>query len=250
MGSVSVERFLEAADYEVRHRRHSPGPRAHRPVITISRQAGAGAHVVAQELAEGLQAHDPAASPPWTVFDRNLVARVLQEHDLPERWATFMPEDRVSGIADTMDQLFGMHPPTWTLVRKTAETILRLAEIGNVVMIGRGSNILTDRLPYALHVRLVGSVQRRVEHVEEYLHLDRRAAMEYVRSMDRGRSRYVTKYYDRDIDDPLLYHLIVNTDRVSYPAAARIIAEAMSTHLRASDPVVWTPEPRVAAASR
>lgn len=57
MTSVTgMERFLEAADYEARRRRGSSVSRAHR-----------------------LQARDPRASPPWTVFDRNLVAEVLQE---------------------------------------------------------------------------------------------------------------------------------------------------------------------------
>ena len=80
-------------------------------MITISRQAGSGAHVVAESLVAGLQARDPQASPPWTMFDRDLVERVLKDHKLPERLAEFMPEDRVSGIADTIDELLGVHPP-------------------------------------------------------------------------------------------------------------------------------------------
>jgi hypothetical protein len=39
-----------------------------------------------------------------------------------------MPEDRVSEVADTIDEMLGTHPPTSTLVGQTAETILRLAE--------------------------------------------------------------------------------------------------------------------------
>lgn len=248
--ATGVERFLEAADYEARRRRDSPTPSVHRPVITISRKAGSGAHVVAEELVDRLRAQDPEASPPWTVFDRNLVAQVLKEHDLPARWAGSMPEDRVSGIADTIDELFGLHPSHWTLVRKTADTILHLAEIGNVILIGRGANILTDRLPDALHVRLVGSVRRRIDHVEEYLDLDPHAAAEYVRTMDQGRKRYVTKYYGKDIDDPLLYHLVINTDRVTYPEAARMIAGALSAHLDASTSVAGDPGPRAAARGR
>lgn len=250
MTSVTgVERFLEAADYEARRRRGSSVSRAHRPVITISRKAGSGAHVVAQELVGRLQARDPKTSPPWTVFDRNLVAEVLQEHHLPERLAGSMPEDRVSEIADTLDGLFGLRPSSWTLVRKTAETILHLAEIGNVILIGRGANILTDRFADALHVRLVGSVRRRIEHIEQYLHLDHQAAAEYVRRMDQGRKRYVTKYYEKDIDDPLLYHLVINTDRVSYPEAAWMIADAVSGHLDASASVAGDRRPRAAARS-
>ncbi|HET9249987.1 MAG TPA: cytidylate kinase-like family protein, partial [Actinomycetota bacterium] len=225
---------LEAADYEARRRGRSPAPHVGRPVITISRKAGSGAHVVAQELIGRLQAGDPKASPPWTVFDRNLVAQVLREHDLPERLAGSMPEDRVSEIADILDGLFGLRPSSWALVRKTADTILHLAEIGNVIVIGRGANILTDRLPGALHVRLIGSVRRRVEHIEEVLDLDPHAAAEYVRTKDQERKRYVTKYYGKDIDDPLLYHLVINTDRVTYAEAAHVISGALSAHLDAS----------------
>lgn len=250
MSSVTgVEGYLEAAGYEFRRGRESSATRAHLPVITISRQAGSGAHVVAQELVARIHELDPRASPPWTVFDRNLVERVLKEHHLPERMAEFMPEDQVAGIAGTIDELLGVHPPTWTLVRKTADTILRLAEIGNVIVIGRGANILTDRLDHAFHVRLVGSERRRLEHVQEYQHLDARAAEGYVHSMDQGRRRYVRKYYGKDIDDPLLYHLVINTDRVTYREAGRMIAEATFARLGGSRSVGGGPSPHAVEGS-
>lgn len=226
-----VDRFLEAADYELRRRPKSPTPAPHRPVITISRQAGSGAHVVAEALVSGLQTSDPQASPPWTMFDRDLVERVLEDHELPERLAEFMPEDRVSAIADTIDEVLGVHPSAWTLVRKTADTILRLAEIGNVVVIGRGGNVITDRLAYAFHVRLVGSVPRRIQHLQDYLHVDPSEAAEYLRTRDAARKRYVAKYYGKDIDDPLLYHLVIDTDRVTYEEAARLILGAVHERL-------------------
>jgi cytidylate kinase len=224
-----LERYLEFVDYETRAVHPSAGPRGgvHQPVITISRQAGAGAHVVADELVALLQARAAPGSSPWTVFDRNLVDQVLKDHDLPERLAEFMPEDRVSGIADTLEELFGLHPGTWGLVRKTANTILHLAEIGNVVVIGRGANIITAELRYAFHVRLVGSIERRIRHVEECRGLSHLAAAEYVRQKDRGRKRYVKKYYGKDIDDPLLYDVVINTDEVAYAEAARMIADAV-----------------------
>ena len=133
-----------------------------RRAVTISRQTGSGAHSVAEKLATFLQARSPKDACPWTVFDRNLVEQVLEDHNLPQRLAQFMPEDRVSEIADTMDELFGLHPPSWTLVHQTSDTILRLAELGNVILIGRGATIITSKLDYVFHVRLVGSLERRV----------------------------------------------------------------------------------------
>src|SRR3974390_1305570 len=112
-----------------------------RRVITISRQAGSGGHTVAEKLRQVLQAKEPQDACPWAVFDRNLVEKVLAEHKLPASLAKFMTEDRISEMADTIDELFGLHPPSWILVRQTAETILHLAELGNVILIGRGANV-------------------------------------------------------------------------------------------------------------
>lgn len=199
-----------------------------RLAVTISREAGSGAHVVAEELVALLHARASKGARPWTVFDRNLVEKVLEDHDLPSQLARFMPEDRVSEIKEAVEELFGLHPPDWTLVRKTADTILRLAMLGNVIVIGRGASIITAGLDHVFHVRLVGSRERRIEHVEQYLHLNRTAAERYVREQDAGRERYVRKYYDKDVADPLLYHLAINTDRICYAEVAAMIAGALS----------------------
>lgn len=200
-----------------------------RRAVTISRQSGSGGHAVAGRLAELLQAQTQADQCPWTVFDRNLVEKVLQEHHLPGRLARFMPEDRISEISDTMDELFGLHPPSWTLVRQSADTILHLAELGNVILIGRGANVITRKLDFVFHVRLVSPLEKRVKYIQELEHLDAKTALVMVNREDLGRRRYLKKYFNRDIDDPLLYHLVINTALVPFDDAARMIADAVKT---------------------
>lgn len=201
---------------------------ARRRTITLSRQAGSGGHAVAEKLRELLQTQEPEDSCPWSVFDRNLVEKVLQEHNLPASLARFMPEDRISEIEDTLDELFGLHPPSWVLVRQTADTILHLAELGNVIIIGRAANIITRRLGYVFHVRLVGSLEQRVKRLQESERLDAKSARELVQREDLGRRRYLQKYFNKDIDDPKLYHLVVNTDLVPRDEAAQLIAQAVT----------------------
>jgi cytidylate kinase len=198
-----------------------------RRAVTISRQTGSGAHRVAEKLADLLQAHTPKDACPWTVFDRNLVEKVLQEHDLPGRVARFMPEDRISSISDTMEELFDLHPPSWLLVRKVTETILHLVELGNVIVIGRGGTVITAKLDHVFHVRIVGSLEKRVQHVHELNQMSKTAALKLIHREDHGRTRYLKKYFKTDLNDPLLYHLVINTDLISYDEAARIIADAM-----------------------
>jgi len=196
-------------------------------VVTISRQSGAGAHVVAEKLAGFLQATSKCTTRPWAMFDQNLVDAVLEDHRLPGRLAKFMPEDRVSEIEDALDDLFGLHPPTETLIRKTAETILHLAELGNVILIGRGANIITGKMPGVCHLRLIAPLNRRVEYISQLRGIGKKGAMEFIRREDRGRRRYLKKYFGHDIDDPLLYHVVINTDRLGHEGAATMIGRMM-----------------------
>lgn len=224
-----IERCLSFINSQMRNGkgRNDGGAAGQIRAVTISRQAGCGALAVAQKLAEFLQVRTPEGEAHWTVFDRNLVEKVLEDHNLPQRLAKFMPENWISEIKDTIDELFGLHPPSWILVRQTAETILRLAKLGNVIMIGRGANIITAKLDSVFHVRLVASLERRVQHIQESDHLDRKAALEFIHREDKGRQRYLRRYYKKDINDPLLYHLVINTDVMGYEGAARIIADGV-----------------------
>ena len=237
-----LERYLDSVQHEAeRATRRGPRPIApepHRALVTISRQTGTGARELADRLAVRLQADAAPDVPPWTVFDRDLVDAVLQHHDLPGRLATYLREDRISGVAAALDELAGIRPPVWTLVHKTAETILWLAEIGNAIVIGRAGNLVTAHLPYAFHVRLIGSLPRRIERVSESRGLDRPAAEAYVREQDAARARYVSAYYGRQIDDPLLYDVEIDTDRVPPDQGVRMIAAAIAA-----------PVPDVAAAT-
>jgi len=203
----------------------SQDPRA-RMAVTLSRQAGCGALVVAEKLAQILQSRSPKDACPWTVFDRNLMAKVLEDHHLPARLAKYLPEDRMTELQDIMNDLFGLRPPSWTVVEQTSETILQLAELGSVILIGRGANVITAKLPNVFHVRLVAPLEKRIEHMRESSHLTLAAARKFCLTEDRGRQRYLKKYFKADVSNPLLYHLTINTGLVSYEQAALTIANA------------------------
>jgi cytidylate kinase len=138
-----------------------------------------------------------------------------------------MPEDRRSLIDDIMEELLGLHPASWTLVHQTTETILRLAELGSVIIVGRGANVITSKLDHVFHVRLIGSPDKRVARLQQNLVIDEEAAREFLDNEDRGRKRYLETYFHADIEDPLLYDLVINTDRHPTEFVARLIAQAV-----------------------
>lgn len=195
-----------------------------KPAVTVSREAGCGAHAFAEMLAAMLNSVWANEPPEWTVFDRNLVETVLADHNLPERLATYMPEDRKSLMDDIIEELFGLHPSSDVLVEKISATILHLAEVGNTIIIGRGGNFVTGRLPNVIHVRLIGSRARRVHNLQMYQNLQKSAAEEILAREDLARARYVRKNFGQDVANPLQYHLVINTDLVSHKTAVEMTA--------------------------
>jgi cytidylate kinase len=138
-----------------------------------------------------------------------------------------MPEDRASEIEDILADVFEVHPSAETMIHQTAETMLKLAGLGNVILIGRGGTVITAKLPHVLHVRLVAPLEKRVEHAHQFYNLTKPEARKFCLGEDRSRDRYLKKYFNADINDPLLYHMIINTGLVSYDDAAKLIGDAV-----------------------
>jgi cytidylate kinase len=196
------------------------------PAITISRECGAGALTVARMTADILTDYGRAFGlPPWTIFDRELVQHVISEHKLPKHAARYMPEDRVPELRTAFEELLGLHPSKVALVEFTNETILRLARAGHAIIVGRGGSIVTARLPNVVHLRLVAPLGTRVEEMQKQLGVGKEAALEHVLKTDRARARYLKRNFGARIDDPVGYHLTINTGRMAFEAAARLIAD-------------------------
>jgi len=202
-----------------------------RRAVTISRQAGCGAVIIAEKLAHYLQEHSPANGAKWTVFDRQLMEKVLSDHNMPKYLVKFLPEDRASQIEDTLADIFGVHPPTEKVVQQTAETLLQLAELGNAILIGRAGNIVTAKLPRVLHVRLVAPLEDRIERICRDAHKTPDEARRFCLDEEHARARYLKTYFHADINDALLYHLVINTSRIGYDNAAKMIGDLV-LHLR------------------
>jgi cytidylate kinase len=58
--------------------------------------------------------------------------------------------------------------------------------------------------------------------------LSEKEAAEYVEKTDRVRKQYLRRYFGTDVADPHHYHLVINSGKVGFQEAAKIIVEAAS----------------------
>ncbi len=197
------------------------------PCITISRETGAHADIISERLVGFFQRYNLANQMPWVVFDKNLIEKVIQDHHLPQSLSRLMGEEKYSAVKSIMIELLGGQPPIFTLVHKTTETILQLAQIGNVIILDRAANIITSKLSNTFHVRLVSPIEYRIEHVRELFNYSRSEAIDFIKHEDHDRKDFVQTYFHRDINDPHLYHLTINSFIISDDEAVEMIGSAV-----------------------
>jgi cytidylate kinase len=203
--------------------------------ITISREVGAGGRTIGELVAQRLAVTEktPGGGSTWAVFDVNLAKQVLEDHKLPPNLERFMTEDARLPVEAIVEEVLRLHPSGWTLVQHTIKTILRLAGLGHVIVVGRGANIITARLPNVFHVRLVAPLAMRIRHTAEYYQLNEAEAAKFVREKDQARRRYVRRYFNAEIDDPSLYDVTLNTGRFGLARTAEVIAQLALEYDRA-----------------
>jgi len=211
------------------------------PVITISRQYGSGGEAIAKGLCEVLG---------YSYFDKNLMVRVATEAGISEDDIIDFSEHTYK-IRGFLDRLFGRRRsaaealvsstskyalPVETLdearsVNLVKDTIIEAHKHDNVVIVGRGGQAILREHPAVLHVRIVAPLGARVLRVqaEENLSLDEATAQ--VKRRDEAASAYLERFYDIDWDNPMLYHLTINTGKWETEDAVQIILNALA-HLR------------------
>jgi cytidylate kinase len=52
-------------------------------------------------------------------------------------------------------------------------------------------------------------------------------ARKFCLEEEQARTRYLKTYFNADINDPLHYHLVINTSLMGYENAAKLIADAV-----------------------
>lgn len=205
-------------------------------VITMSRQIGAGAEAVANRLCDDLG---------LVAFDKRLMARVASEIGLSESEIVDYTEDRYK-LRGFFEALFRRPRPvtevsSWSggraagyerevmvldedraidLIRTTVNAAY---ERGDVLIIGRGSQVILEGRPNAFHVRVVAPFERRIERLQQEQSLTAAQARRLIVDRDRARAEYLRTFHNVDPNDASLYHMILNTGALGVDGSVALI---------------------------
>ncbi|MFK7897486.1 MAG: AAA family ATPase [Myxococcota bacterium] len=196
-------------------------------IITLSRQYMAGGSEVAARVAKELG---------WEVIDDGFVEAVAARsgytiedvRNLEERVPTFLERFAQSSALSFPEFLLSApsaidEPEAMKLAHVTRDFLEDLKRRTRVVLVGRAAAAVLSREKNVLHARLVAPVAQRTLEAMRALDLDEAAAAADVEEHDTNRERYHREFYDRDWDDPVNYHMVLNTELLTREGAADLI---------------------------
>jgi hypothetical protein len=227
-----LTRFLAAAA-KLLPERAGGGKGDVRPFITISRQSGAGGYAVARALLEKTHVTRPhTLFNSWSLFDERLTELVAENPSLKVSLRGLAEEEFASGIQDMVSTWIGGLSPQSAVVGHLFKVIRSLAAGGKVIIVGRAGACLTRHLPGGLHLRLVSSFPTRVRRMMAVKGLSEKDARKAVTARDRARASLVKNYFHREIDDPLLYDMVWNTETIAPDVIAATTLRGVEALLR------------------
>ncbi|HEX5465733.1 MAG TPA: cytidylate kinase-like family protein [Candidatus Limnocylindrales bacterium] len=212
------------------------------PVITLSRQFGAGGAPIGRLLARRLGAE---------YLDREVLARAAARSGIPEaeaegyderlpslwqRLTAALAESAPEAVMTPVPpQAFGGTAVGERLFAFTRAVIEEAAASGNAVILGRGAgHILAGRpdlLSVQLHAALDARVRLLLAKVEELppttqAEMDEGALAQLCRRVDEARASYLRRRFDVDWNDVRQYHLSLDTGRLGLSRSVELIEAA------------------------
>ena len=220
-------------------------------VITVSRQFASGGDEISRRVGEILG---------YRMFDKRLMARAAIDSGLSEQEIVDFSEDnyRVRGFLDRLfnrsqtiseariwkEDPSGMRIVEGVKLSEDAALVLvqnaiRSAhQAGNMIIIGRGGQVLLRDRPGVFHLRIIAPMEDRIQRMKTKIKTSpdavpgdispRHEAQDLLNRHDRASEDYIHRFYHVSLDDPLLYHLVINTGYIPIDQGVQIIVDLVN----------------------
>ena len=182
-------------------------------IITIEREFGSGAGVIAEKVAARLG---------WKLWDQLLTDEIARRMDCERRLVEEHEEQRDPASYRLFKSFMrgsfegSLNAPRLKLVdtdcvREAAQKIvMEVAEAGNCVIVGRGSAYYLGNRNDAFHVFVYAPFQDKVRRLQATGKSEKQAT-ELAQTVDVNRAAFIMKYFDVEWPERHRFHLMVNS---------------------------------------
>jgi len=199
--------------------------------ITISRQFGAGGRSLGEKLCERFGFH---------LADELVIDELARKAKLKGDWLTAIEKEASSKLLGLLSSVvssghFLKTPaaPGEEFEHKKYRDFLgrimgAMANEGGYVLLGRGSQFVLRKHPKVFRILLVAEYEDRVKFMVQRYHLSEDEAKKIIKEKETQRAAVATKIFGADIDDPKLYHIVLNTSLIPFDRAVEAAGDLFS----------------------
>jgi cytidylate kinase len=207
-------------------------------VITISRQFGAGGRTLGEKLCERFGFH---------LVDEHVIEELASKAKVKGDWLTAIEKEASSTILGFISEILssgilykGPAAPGEGFERKRYVAFLdkimtSMANEGGYVLLGRGAQLVLKDHPKVFHVLLVADYEDRVKFMVERYSLPGPEAEKIIKEKERQRAAVAANIFGANIDDPGLYHIVLNTSRLPFDWAVDEVTGLFGRFMKAAE---------------
>jgi cytidylate kinase len=195
-------------------------------VITISRQFGSGGQTLGKMIADKLG---------YVFADNEIIQRLSEEANVSTKWIKAFEKEaggRMSKMVSRvvskrwLDCILGGergYLDEQIYLDYMVLIIAQIADEGDAVIMGRGSQYILNDHPDAFHILLIDEMENRVKFLVEHYKISERKAYNIVKTEDQRRINLYSRLGKKNYDDSILYHLVLNMGRIDMDKALKLV---------------------------
>jgi cytidylate kinase len=194
------------------------------PVITISRQFGAGGRTLGEMIAKKLD---------YQFLDDLIIQELSEKAKVSKAFVKSLERSAGGKISKLISGMFSKNYMERILgddrgyidehiyVELLHDIILEFAKQDNVVLLGRGGQYVLQGFNGAYHLLLVADLKDRIKFMQKFYNFSDAQAEKAVKNGEIRRTAVLRKFGKGDYDQAHLYHLVLNMSKLSLEQALK-----------------------------
>lgn len=223
MDNLLLKYMNERARPEIKKALEPPGP-----VITISRECGCSGRLFAEKLTEQINNRINNPGQNWKWVNKEILFLASKELKLNTDQIKNILKAEDKNFLDEIVSSFTVkyYAPDAKIKRAIKDVVRHLAINGNVVIIGRGSEALTQDIQRSLHIKLYAPLKWKVDIIRDRNKISLEEAKKFVLKTDKRRLKFVEAYLTKE-PDKVVYDIDFNCAKFTQGEIIDMIMKAI-----------------------
>jgi cytidylate kinase len=201
------------------------------PYISISRDFGCMANVIAQKLSAHLTLENKrkGINREWKWINKVIMEEAAKALELsPSKIEYVFQSQKKTVMDEIVSAMSTRYYKSDKKIRKTIIEVIRSIIIsGNVIIVGRGGVAFRKDNPDSLHIKLIAPIEWRVDRICKNYQKTPKEALKYILEIDQERKYLIDSFVGFDTDDSI-FDMVFNRQTMNDDEIIAIIIQTMA----------------------